>query len=185
LTFSAIREATNPGARIAVDYNQALSVPEATRRLARLAEEDLLWAEEPTSAEDVAGHARIRDSAPMPIQLGENWWGTTEMATSLAGNASDLAMIDVMRIGGVTGWLHAAGLADAAHMPLSSHLFPEVSAHLLAVSPTAHWLEYLDLATPILAHPPQPVDGHLQAPNTPGFALEWNEDAIAEYTAGR
>jgi mandelate racemase len=158
-------------------------VPEATRRLAALAEEDLLWVEEPTSADDVPGHARIRASAPMPVQLGENWWGVTEMAMSLAGKASDLAMIDVMRIGGVTGWIHAAGLADAWHMPLSSHQFPEVSAHLLAVSPTAHWLEYLDLASPILADPPQPSGGHLQALDAPGFALEWNEDAIAECTA--
>jgi mandelate racemase len=181
--IAALREVTSPQARIAVDYNQALSVPEATRRLAALAGEDLLCVEEPTSAEDVAGHARIRASVPMPVQLGENWWGTAEMATSLAGQASDLAMIDVMRIGGVTGWLHAAGLAEAWHMPLSSHLFPEISAHLMAVSPTAHWLEYLDLASPILANPLRPVDGHLHAPNAPGFALEWNEDAVAEYAA--
>jgi mandelate racemase len=183
--IAALREATSPQTRIAVDYNQALAVPEATRRLTQLADEDLLWVEEPTSAEDIAGHARIRASAPMPVQLGENWWGTTEMAASLAGEASDLAMIDVMRIGGVTGWTHAAGLADAWHMPLSSHLFPEVSAHLLAVTPTAHWLEYLDLASPILADPPRPADGHLQAPDAPGFALEWNEGAITEYTARR
>lgn len=179
----ALRDATGPSTRIAVDYNQALTVPEAARRLARLADEDLLWVEEPTRAEDVAGHARIRDGAPMPVQLGENWWGTTEMAASLAGDASDFAMVDVMRIGGVTGWLHAAGLAEAAHLPLSSHLFPEVSAHLLAVTPTAHWLEYLDLASPILTRPAQPVGGYVQAAEAPGFDLEWDEDAVSRYAA--
>lgn len=174
----ALRAATGRDSRIAVDYNQALSVPEAARRLARLADEDLLWVEEPTRAEDTAGHARLRDRAPMPIQLGENWWGTTEMAASLAAGASDVAMVDVMRIGGVTGWLHAAGLAEAAHLPLSSHLFPEVSAHLLAVTPTAHWLEYLDLASPVLARPARPVGGYLQAAEAPGFDLEWDEAAV-------
>ena len=177
----ALREATDPAAGIAVDYNQALSVPEAIGRLTRLADEHLFWAEEPTSADDVPGHARIRREAPVPVQLGENWWGTREMAASIDAGASDLAMVDVMRIGGVTGWLRAAGLAEAAGIPLSSHLFVEVSAHLLAVSPTAHRLEYLDLASPVLAAPLTPVDGRVQAPDTPGFGLEWDEDAVERF----
>lgn len=94
----------------------------------------------------------------MPIQLGENWWGVADLATGLATRTSDLAMLDVMRIGGVTGRLHAAGLTDAARIAVSSHIFPEVSAHLLAVTPTADRLEYLDFAGPILARPLQPVD---------------------------
>jgi mandelate racemase len=106
------------------------------------------------------------------------------MAASLAAGASDFAMIDVMRIGGVTGWLHAAGLAEAAHMPLSSHLFPEVSAHLLAVSPTAHLLEYLDLASPVLTRPARPAGGCVQAADTPGFGLEWDEAAVERYAVG-
>jgi mandelate racemase len=53
-------------------------------------------------------------------------------------------MADAVKIGGVTGWLRAAALAESAGLPLSSHLYPEISAHLLAVSPTGHWLEYVD-----------------------------------------
>lgn len=176
--ITALRGAVGAGARIAVDYNQSLSVPEAVRRVTRLADEDLLWVEEPTRAEDVAGAARIRAEAPMPIQLGENWWGVADMTTGLTARTSDLAMLDVMRIGGVTGWLHAAGIADAARTPLSSHIFPEVSAHLLAVTPTADRLEYLDFASPVLARPLLPVDGRVQAPEAPGFDLEWDEDAV-------
>ncbi len=178
---AALRGVTGPDARIAVDYNQSLTVPEAVRRVSRLADEDLLWVEEPTRAEDLTGHARIRDRAPMPVQLGENWWGVSEMAASLAAGASDLAMIDVMRIGGVTGWLHAAGLADAHRIPLSSHLFPEVSAHLLAVTPTAQWLEYMDLAGPVLRDAVRPVDGLFPISETPGFGIEWDEDAVTRH----
>ena len=181
---AALREAVGPDARIAVDYNQALTVPEAQRRLGLLADEDLMWVEEPTRAEDLAGHARIRDGAPMPVQLGENWWGTTEMAASLGAGASDLAMVDAMRIGGVTGWLHAAGLADAHRIPVSSHLFPEVSAHLLAVTPTAQWLEWMDLAGPVLRDAVRPVDGSFPVQETPGFGIEWDEDAVARYAVG-
>lgn len=179
----AIRDTAGTGTRIAVDYNQSLTVPEADERLSRLADEQLLWAEEPLDANDFAGHERLRKRAPMPLQLGENWWDTAEMATSLQAGASDFAMIDVMRIGGVTGWLRAAGLADAARLPLSSHLFPEVSAHLLAVSRTSHWLEFLDLAGPVLQNPVEPRDGHYPVPETPGFGLDWDEDAVRRYSA--
>ena len=75
------------------------------------------------------------------------------MAKCVAAGASDLGMPDAMKIGGVTGWLRAAAIAESAGLPVSSHLFPEVSAHLLAVSPTCHWLEYVDWANPILREP--------------------------------
>ena len=77
-------------------------------------------------------------------------------------------MPDVQQIGGVTGWLRAAALAQAAGVPCSSHLFIEASAHLLAVTPTCHWIEYLDMAGPIMAEPLRPVDGTLHAPPGPG-----------------
>ena len=59
-------------------------------------------------------------------------------------------MPDLMKVGGVTGWLRVAGQAEAASIPMSSHLFAEASAHMLAVTPTAHWLEVLDFAGAIL-----------------------------------
>ena len=81
-------------------------------------------------------------------------------------------MPDLERIGGVTGWQQAAALAAATGIEISSHLFPEASAHLLAATPTAHWLEYVDWANPILAAPLQIVDGHVQVPKKPGLGVE-------------
>jgi len=130
--------------------NQSLSVPEAIRRIHAL-DEQLFWIEEPTLATDYAGHAAISREARAAIQLGENWWGIPDMSKSLAADASDFVMADVMKIGGVTGWLRAASLAESAGLPLSSHLYPEFSAHLLAVTPTCHWLEFVDWANPLLA----------------------------------
>ncbi|HYE75988.1 MAG TPA: mandelate racemase, partial [Blastocatellia bacterium] len=60
--------------------------------------------------------------------------------------------------------------------------FPEISAHLLAVSPTAHWLEYVDFANPILKEPAKIVDGKAIISNSPGIGLEWNEDAVRAYS---
>lgn len=166
------------------DYNQSLSVAEAEGRAAALEGEGLYWIEEPTRADDYSGHARLRREAKTPIQIGENWWGPHDMAKSVEAGASDYAMADAMKIGGVTGWLRAAALAEAAGLSLSSHLFPEISAHLLAVAPTSHWLEYVDWANPILEEPLKVDDGYASVTDTPGIGISWDEEAVRRYSVG-
>jgi mandelate racemase len=90
-------------------------------------------------------------------------------------------MPDLARIGGVSGWLRAASLAAESKIPLSSHLLPEVSAALLAVSPTEYWLEYVDWASAILAEPVRVVNGTVTPPDVPGSGISWNEEAVARY----
>src|SRR5947209_15154015 len=103
------------------------------------------------------------------------------MAQALAAGASDYVMPDAQRIGGVTGWMRAAALAQGAGVEMSSHLFPEVSCHLLAVTPTCHWLEYVDWAAPILCEPVQVVDGCISPSSGPGTGLAWDEAAVSRY----
>jgi mandelate racemase len=177
-TIRAVRGAIGADAKLMVDYNQSLSVPDAIERARAFDDEGLYWIEEPTRADDFEGHARIAAAAKTPIQLGENWWGPNDMAKSIAARASDHAMLDVMKLGGVSGWLRAAALADAAGLPASSHTFPEFSAHLLCVTPTCRYLEYLDHAGPILAEPVRVENGHVLIPDRPGSGVEWNEAAV-------
>ena len=66
-------------------------------------------------------------------------------------------------------------------MPISSHLFPELSAHLLAITPTCHWLEYMDWANAILREPLTITDGNAVISQVPGNGLAWNEQAVAQY----
>jgi mandelate racemase len=176
-----VRSAVGEDVDLMVDYNQVLSVPDAINRARVLDDEGIYWIEEPTRADDFGGHARISREAKTPIQLGENWWGSHDMAKSLQAQASDFAMPDLMKIGGVTGWLRAAALADAAGLPVSSHLFVEVSAHLLAVTPTSDRLEHLDLAGPILEEPLEIEDGYAVIPATPGNGIEWDEESVERY----
>ncbi len=183
-TVGAVRSMIGPKIKLMVDYNQSLDPVEACRRILRLTEFDLHWVEEPVKAEDLRGHAQVRAAVSIPIQTGENWWFPRDMAKAIAAGASDLAMLDVMKIGGVTGWLSAMGQAEAATLPVSSHIFVEASAHLLAVTPTVHWLEHLDIAGAILADPYRPVGGTMTA-RGPGFGLEWDEKAIARLASGR
>jgi mandelate racemase len=168
-------------AKLAVDYNQALSVTGALERVRVLDDEGLYWIEEPTRADDFVGHARIAQEARTPICIGENWWGPHDAQKSLEAGACDYGMPDAMKIGGVTGWLRTAALAEPSGLPLTSHIFPEISAHLLAASPTAHRLEYLDLASSILKEPLNIEDGHALVSDGPGIGLEWDEKAVERY----
>jgi len=162
-------------------YNQDLTVTEAIRRGQALDGEGVYWIEEPIRHDDYAGCARIAAALKTPVQIGENFAGAPAMATALAAGACDYVMPDLERIGGVTGWQRAAASASAAGIEMSSHIFPEVSAHLLAATPTCHWLEYVDWAVPILAEPLRIVDGMAQVPHRPGSGMTWNPDAVKHY----
>lgn len=179
----AVRAALGDAVHVMSDYNQCLSVAEAQLRVRALDGEGLYWIEEPTRCDDYEGHAAIRAVSPIPIQLGENCWGPHDMEKALSAGACDYFMADAMKIGGVTGWLRAAALAEARGVLLSCHLFPEVSAHLLAASAGRHWLEYVDWASPILANPQAVVDGSIAAREDPGIGLTWDEDAVARFRA--
>ncbi len=171
------------GDRITVmcDFNQKLTVNEGILRGRALDDEGLYWIEEPIRWDDFEGAARIAAEVQTPIQAGENLISTLDLSNGLALGAFDYVMPDVQRIGGVTGWMRAAALTHAAGMEMSSHLFPEYSSHLLAVTPTCHWLEYVDWATPIVEQPYAVKDGYVQIPDRPGAGITWNEEAVARY----
>ncbi len=177
----AVRKAVGDDVLVPVDYNQCLSVSQAIERGRQLDGEGVYWIEEPIVYDDFAGSARVAREVATPIQTGENLYGPSMAADAIAAQASDLLMFDVMRIGGVTGWLRAAALADNAGMEVSSHLFPEVSCHLLSVTPTSHWLEYVDWAAPILAEPLRVEAGRVPVPEAPGTGIAWDEAAVAAY----
>jgi len=177
----AMRGAAGPRLSLMVDYNQCLTPSEAIGRIRVLDDEGLVWVEEPTLAEDYTGSARVARAARTPIQAGENWWGPLEVRKAIEAEASDLLMLDVMKVGGVTGWLRAAALAEAHGLRVSNHLFPEVSAQLLCVTPTAHWLEYADWFNPILEQPLRIDAGRAVPDERPGSGVTWDEAAVSRY----
>ena len=177
----AVRRRLPDTVALMADYNQALTVTEAIRRGQGLDNEGLYWIEEPTRHDDYAGCARVAATLTTPVQIGENFAGAQAMAAALSANACDYVMPDLERIGGVTGWQRAAALASAAGIEMSSHIFPEVSAHLLAATPTCHWLEYVDWAAPILAAPLRITDGMAHVPDRPGSGVAWDSDAVNRY----
>jgi mandelate racemase len=179
----AMRRVVGDGIAIMVDYNQSLTPAEAIERLRALDGEGLAWVEEPVAAQDFEGHALVAREARTPIQCGENWWGAGEMRQAIAAGACDYMMADVMKIGGVSGWMRAAALAETHAIRLSNHLWPEVSAQLLSVSATAHWLEYADWWNPILASPLRLEDGMAVCGDAAGSGIEWDEEAVRRFAA--
>ena len=174
----AVRPRLPKGVSLMVDYNQALSVDEALRRGRALDEHALAWIEEPIRHDDYRGAARLARELSTPIQIGENFSQPFALEEAIAAKACDLVMPDLERIGGVTGWLRAADIARDAGMKMSSHLFPEVSSHLLAATPTCDWLEYVDWAAPVLQEPVAIVDGNVQIPGRAGNGMEWDARAV-------
>jgi mandelate racemase len=179
--LDAVRARVGAGVHVMVDYNQALTGAEALNRGRALDERGVYWLEEPIRHDDYRGAARLAAALATPVQIGENFSQPQAMQTALEAGACDYVMPDLERIGGVTGWMRAAALAASHGVEMSSHLFPEVSAHLLAATPTAHWLEYVDWAAPVLEQPLRIVDGCALAPDRPGNGLAWDRAAVERY----
>jgi mandelate racemase len=176
--ISAIRAAVGPDIELMADFNQGLNFAEALHRCHMIDDAGLAWIEEPIVYDNFRGYAQLAAELKTPLQIGENFYSPRELYTAIEGNACDLVMPDFMRIGGVTGWIRAAAIAGAAGIPMSTHLYPEVAAHVMRVTETAHWLEWQDWVDLILQKPYEIRDGLLHIPDVPGVGLEWNEKAV-------
>jgi mandelate racemase len=180
--LEAVRKSVGADMELMVDFNQGLRLGEALQRCHAIDHAGLAWIEEPIVYDNLDGYRQLAAELETPVQIGENFYGPRDMHAALQHKACDFVMPDFMRIGGVTGWLRAAAIAGAAGMPMSTHLYPEVAAHVMRVTETAHWLEWQDWADPILQKPYAIKDSLLHIPEVPGLGLEWNEDAVKAHT---
>ena len=174
----AVRKSVGADMELMVDFNQGLDLGEALQRCHAIDDLGLAWIEEPIVYDNLDGYRQLAAELKTPMQIGENFYGPRDLHMALQMKACDFVMPDFMRIGGVTGWLKAAAIAGAAGVPMSTHLYPEVAAHVMRVTETAHWLEWQDWADPILQKPYAIKDSLLHIPDAPGLGLEWNEDAV-------
>jgi mandelate racemase len=179
--IAAVRGAVGAEVKLMCDFNQGLSLGDALVRCDALDEQGLYWFEEPIAYDNIPGYAQLARELTTPVQLGENFYGPRMLYQALQAGAGDYVMPDLMRIGGVSGWLRAAAIAGAAGIPMSTHLYPEIAAHLMRVTETAHWLEWQDWADPILEEPFALKDGQLWVPDRPGQGIAWNEKAVARF----
>jgi len=176
-----VRNAVGEDIHLMVDFNQGRHFGDALERCHALDDQGLYWFEEPIVYDNTAGYVELRRQLKTPLQIGENFYGPRELFKSINAGASDYVMPDLMRIGGVSGWLRSAPIAAAAGIQVSTHLYPEFSAHLMRVTETAHWLEWQDWADPILAEPFKLEESKLVIPDRPGSGIEWNTENVKKY----
>jgi mandelate racemase len=181
--IETVRAAVGDDMELMADFNQGLNFADALQRCHMIDDLRLAWIEEPIVYDNLDGYVQLAAEVKTPIQIGENFYGPRDLHAALQRRACDLVMPDFMRIGGVTGWLRAAAIAGAAGIPMSTHLYPEVAAHVMRVTETAHWLEWQDWADPILQRPYEVRDGMLHIPDLPGVGLDWNEDVVKAHRA--
>ncbi len=163
------------------DFNQCFTTNQAIRRCHSLDNVGFYWFEEPIQYNQLEDMNKICREIKTPIILGENFHGPKDAHIAILNNSCDMIMPDLMRIGGVSGWLKTASIAESFNIEVSTHLYPEVSAHLMCLTPTAEWLEWVDWANPIIKEPYKIKNGSVVIPDKPGFGIEWNESAIYEY----
>ena len=144
ILLSRLKDELGDNIELMVDYNQGLTFDQALQRCRELDDLGLTWIEEPILADMLEKAADLTKATKTPIQLGENLWSLTEVKRALNLGSSDYLMPDVAKIGGATQWLRAAKMAEKHGVKVSSHLYPEISAHLMASISNAHYLEYAD-----------------------------------------
>ena len=179
--IAAVREGAGADVKLMVDFNQGLTLGDALLRCHALDDQGLYWFEEPTTYDNIPGFTQLTRELKTPVQLGENFYGPRLMYQALLARAGDYVMPDMMRIGGVSGWMRSAAVTSAAGIPMSTHLYPEISAHVMRVTDTAHWLEWQDWADLILTEPFQLKDGNIIVPDKPGQGIDWDEKAVAKF----
>ncbi len=178
-----LREALGPDMRILVDANQAWAEADAIRAGRGFEEHDIYWLEEPVFYADLEGCARVAAALDMRVATGETSYGAADMTRHLELRAADVLMPDLQRMGGITQYLDVCALCAAHHEPVSSHLFTEASAHVLAAQPHALMLEHMDWWDPLFAEPVRIEDGAVVIPDRPGLGLELAPNALTKYAA--
>jgi L-alanine-DL-glutamate epimerase-like enolase superfamily enzyme len=178
-----MREAVGPDIDLMIDINQGWSPDQAIVIGRHLADYGIYWLEDPTHHEDYAGLARIAAALDTPIAAGEYQFGIPPFRHMLEQRSIDIVMSDLMRDGGISGFMKAGHLAEAFNLPIVTHLAPEILIHPLAALSNGLTAEWMPWSTGMFKELPKLKDGELLLPDRPGLGLEFDEQALAKYAA--
>jgi L-talarate/galactarate dehydratase len=176
-----MREAIGPDIDLMCDINQLWSVNQAIEVGRRVEAHRLYWLEDPVAHDDYPGLARVADALATPIAAGEYHYGIVPFRHLLAAGSIDIAMIDLLRVGGITQWMKVAGMAEAFNTPVVSHLVPEIHVHLIAAIPNGLTVEYMPWSLRLFEETPVLEHGQLVVPTKPGLGLAFDPSAVKRY----
>ena len=174
-----VREAAGPEASLLVDALWGLTPMQGVKMARMLGELDYAWLEEPVREGDFAGIAHVREARALPIAAGERISRVQQVAELIP--CVDHAILDMVHLGGITPFQLAAAQLEVANLPISSHSYSVVNAHLIAALRTGAWVEHMDWWDELFVDPPTPKDGYLHMTDPPGLGLTLDEKAIKKF----
>ncbi len=190
---AAVREEIGPQRYLMMDANQRWDVPEAIANIRRLAEFDPYWFEEPTSPDDILGHAAIAQAvAPIRIATGEHCQNRVMFKQFFMAKAIDVCQLDACRLGGVNEVLAVLLLAEKFGVPVCPHAggvgLCEYVQHLslfdyicVSGSLEGRVIEYVDHLHEHFADPVVVVNGRYMAPSAPGYSITMKPESLKRY----
>jgi L-alanine-DL-glutamate epimerase-like enolase superfamily enzyme len=182
---AAMRKHLGEGFPLMVDANMKWTADEAIRRARAFQAYDLVWLEEPTIPDDVAGHARIAREGGIPLATGENFRTLWEFKQMIAAGGVSYPEPDVTNCGGISVFMKVAHLAEAYNLPVTSHGAHDLTVHLLAACPNRSYLEAHGFGLDhYIAHPMQLTDGCATAPDRPGHGIIFDWKALERLLVG-
>ncbi len=182
---AAMRRHLGDGFPLMADANMRWSADTAIRAARLVADHDLVWLEEPTIPDDIAGHVRILREGGHPIAAGEDLHSLNEFKELIAQGGVSFPEPDVATVGGVTVFMKVAALAEAFNLPLTSHGVHDLTVHLLAASPNRSFLEIHGFGLDrFIAEPMAMVEGKAIAPERPGHGVAFDKAALEAFRTG-
>ena len=181
--LAGVREAVGPGYPVMIDANGCWDLTTARRAMGRLAKYDPFWLEEPLHPFDVQAHAALARTMTVPILAGETIYDLRMFRDFMTAGALGIAQPDVLKLGGISGWLEVASLARAFGLPVvpAAHNMMQLDAHLMASTAHGLMMEYIPWLGPIFENPVQVRDGHARVPQDPGAGTAIRAEAIERY----
>ena len=173
-----VRDAIGPDITLMCDINQRWRPEQAIDIGKRIEDVGLFWLEDVTLADDYAGLARVTAALSTPIAGGEYVWGLTPLRHMIEQRSVDIVMVDLVRVGGVTQWMKAAGMAEAFNLPIVSHVMPEMLVHVVAAAPNGLTVEYMPWMLALYEETPRVEKGMMVLPETHGFGLKFDARMI-------
>ncbi|OGP69044.1 MAG: mandelate racemase [Deltaproteobacteria bacterium RBG_13_47_9] len=177
----AVRQAIGPDVNLMVDANQRFTVGHAILLGRKLEPLNITWFEEPVPAYDLEGSARVAAALDVPIASGENVYTRYGFRRMLEMKAADILMPDLIRVGGITELLKMAHMAEAYDVPVTPHLFPEESMHLVGAIPNSTYVENMPWLSPLYKEKIELKNGLIVLPQRPGFGFTFNPNIIERY----
>ena len=176
-----MREAVGDSVDLMVDINQGWDINTAMRLGRLMADYNLYWLEDPIQHQDYVGYARIADALDTPIATGEYHYGMVPFRHMLEHRSLDIVMVDLLRVGGLTGFMKVAHMAEIFDLPVVSHLATEVLAHAIAATPNGLYVEHMPWTFGMFEEEPAVEDGMIVLPQTPGLGIAFDEDSLKHH----